>query len=131
MGFEYAHLIEGGLDGNGKLHLLSLVGLAGREQNHEESKQQGNEGRVGNQPTLVAHIAALLLSGHCVPSAASTRLPSNRKVRNLISSMRGFIPSWMEITPSSIISLTICSSCWRILSLPAAGRKTRLASPTP
>src|ERR1700722_10270971 len=108
-----------------------LVRLAGGEQHDKEGEQQRDEVGVGDQPTLVIHLHMQLLVGHAIVSSSAAGSSSNRNVRSFISSMRGFMPSKMDTTPSMIISFPICSSRYRIFSFPAIGRQTRFARPTP
>src|SRR6185437_2775651 len=136
MRLKDAHLLERRRDRRLQLHLLALVRLPGREQHYEEREQQRDEVRIRNQPALVPR-AALMLSpvapavSHRASTVSTAFFASKRKVRSLISIVRGFIPSWIDVTPSSIISRSVCSSCCRMRSLPAIGRNTRFASPTP
>ena len=53
-------------------------------------------------------------------------LSSARKLCSLISIMRGFMPSRMEMTPSSIISLRRCSSRMRMLELAGGGQEEEI-----
>ena len=53
---------------------------------------------------------------------AGARRRSTRKPSSLVSSMRGFMPSRIEATPSSVISRAICSSRMRSFIFPATGK---------
>src|ERR1700681_4400744 len=133
MGVEDSHRGECALHGGCELDLLLLVRLARGEEDYKEGEEQRDEVGVGDQPALVVDVLGMFFLAHAVASFGLTAagLESKRKGRSLVSIMRGFMPSRMEMTPSSIISLILCSSRWRNLSLPAAGRQMRLAIATP
>ena len=122
--FENSHLLEGHLDCQRKFADFALIHLRRGIEHYEEREKQGDEVRVGYQPALVIGMLFMtFLAAHAVFSrlgsaaggAASLlagfalRFASAKKPSNLVSIMRGFMPSRMEITPSSIISRTICS----------------------
>src|SRR5579859_139669 len=98
--------IESRIDGLRYLMLLLLVGLGGGIEHYEERKQQRNEIRVRNQPSIVTvtAVAPSAFASHAACSRDSCSL-SSRNPLSFTSSMRGLMPSRMEITPSSIISL--------------------------
>src|SRR5581483_6316157 len=133
---EYSEFLESYLDGHRQLPDFFLIDLRCGVKDHEESKEQRDEISVGDQPALMISMFGMSLFPAHECAAASAFLSfvsfaSLRKPNSFVSSMRGFMPSRMEITPSRVISRITWSSRMRIFSLPAAGRKNRLAAPTP
>src|ERR1039458_32684 len=122
--------MECAVDGLRHLHLLFLIGLGEGVEHYENGEQQGDEIGIGDHPAILAGEVLAPLQPHAALSFCF-RWRSFRKPASLTSSMRGFMPSRMEITPSSIISRRWCSSRTRMRILPAKGRKKRLAMPTP
>src|SRR5208282_2270545 len=128
-----SHLLESDLNSQRQHSDFSLVDLRRGVEHNKEGKQEGDEIRIGNQPAVVIGVTGVsFAASHALNSseAAGSRT-SVRNPSSFSSSMRGFIPSRMETTPSSVISRMICSSRMRIFNLPAAGSKMRLAAPTP
>ena|SRR6516165_2769450 len=129
-----AKFLEGRLDGNGKPSCFSLVHLRRGIHHHEKRKKQGNEVGIRHQPPVMVVVVVPAAFFHSDAFAAVAVLASGRSCRkptSLASSIRGFMPSRMEMTPSSVISRTTCSSRIRMRSFPELGRKNRLAAPTP
>src|SRR5579872_7106106 len=118
------------IDGIGDLGLLFLVRFRERVEHDKKREKQRDKVGVGNEPADMRNTAAMDAGSHAAPSVFGPTCRS-RNPANLISSMRGFIPSMMEMTPSRIISRRRCSSRSWIRILPAKGRKKRLATPTP
>jgi hypothetical protein len=116
---------ECGVDGLGHLHLLFLIGLGEGVEDDEEAEEQGDEVGIGDQPA-VRLILLLRRSSRLMPRAPSFPAASSMKPASLTSSMRGFMPSRMEMTPSSIISRRWCSSRMRMRILPAKGKKEEI-----
>ena len=102
----------------GDLGLLLLVGFRAGVEDDEEGEEQGDEVGVGDQPAVVVDVvggaprferAMFQARFSCTTCGASVfgggvaaALPW--KPASLISIMRGFMPSTMEMTPSRAIS---------------------------
>src|SRR6185437_321934 len=129
---------------------LGVVALARGVQHHEEREQQRDEVGVGDQPALVVDVgvvgapaaavhprAARAISGAAssLPGAlAATAFFSSAGLRypeSRVCSIRGFMPSRIPTTPSSISSRFRSFCRRRNLIFPAIGRKARLAIATP
>jgi hypothetical protein len=101
---------------------FSFVDLRRGVEHDKEGEQQRDEVGVGNQPAIVigvARAARRRLIRSSGTSAAALVMRLGKEASSFSSSMRGFIPSRMETTPSSVISRMICSSRMRIFSFPA------------
>src|SRR5271157_3193339 len=122
--------MECAIDGLRHLRLLFLVVLGEGIEHNEKGEQQGDEIGIGDHPSILADEVLAPLQPHAARSFCFC-WGSLRKPASWTSSMRGFMPSRMEITPSSIISRRWWSSRRRRRILPAKGRKKRLAMPTP
>ena len=62
---EDAHLLESLLHRRGDFPHLALIDLGGGKKNHEEGEQEGDEVRIGDQPTFVVHVlGGFFLSAH-------------------------------------------------------------------
>src|SRR5271169_6302813 len=127
---KHPQLLKGSVDGGGDLNDFLVIHLGGGVKDYKECKEQGDKVSIGDKPPLVADM------GMPFPSSAhagcvSCGLCSNKYPSSLVSRMRGFMPSRIEMTPSMVISRRICSSRPLIFSLPEEGRKNRLAEPTP
>src|SRR5271168_288603 len=132
----HSELLECNLNRGRELVHLLLVHLRSRIHHYEKGEEKGNEVCVRHQPTIVAGMGDMFFSApHFAEAAAAfcanSGLLSPKNPDNLVSSIRGFMPSKIETTPSSVISRSTCSSRMRIRSLPAAGSRKRLAAPTP
>src|SRR5450755_3039826 len=111
---------------------------------HEQREHQGHEIGVGDDPAFVILVLfllafgsqlAFLVSAKATPAACSSEgslsEPAKAKGSSIWRKSRGFFPSWMATTPSTIISWVRTAKlvCVRILA--AIGRKIRFAIPTP
>src|SRR6266496_303233 len=104
------------LDRGGKPTGTTFVELGGGIHHHKEREQQRDEISIRNQPAVVVRAAldsspaphALAALALCARSCST--VDSGRKLRRDVRSMRGFIPSRMQITPSHTISRCRCSS---------------------
>src|ERR1700733_499878 len=120
-------LLKCNLDRQSEFAYFFLVYLRGSVQHHEEGEKQSDEIRVRDQPAFMVGMAArtLTAAAHSPRSfveSADGGLASTRKLSNFVSSIRGFMPSRIEATPSSCISRMICSSRIRSFIFPAIGR---------
>src|SRR5271167_2355530 len=134
VGLEDAQFLKGRLDGNGKSSGFALVHLRRGIHHHEECEKQGDEVGIRHKPPVMVVVIVPAAFFHRDAFAAVAVLVSGRSCRkptSLASSILGFMPSRMEMTPSNVISRTTCSSRMRMRSLPELGRKKRLAAPTP
>src|SRR5258707_532334 len=109
---EGSHLLEAALDRGRDLRHFLVVHVRRGVENYKEGKEQRDEVGVGNQPAFMIDMLFMLLAtAHagltcfCTPALSSDKKPSSR-----VSSMRGFMPSRIETTPSTAISRRICSS---------------------
>src|ERR1700722_14981652 len=127
---EGTQLLKSAMNGFGNLSHFLVVHPGSGVKNHEESEKQSHKIGVGNQPPLVTDRGSLTGSA-AHAGCGSGCVCSSLYPSSLVSSLRGFMPSRIEITPSRVISRKTCSSRPLIFSLPENGKKSRLADPTP
>src|SRR5262249_14128956 len=134
-GVEDAEFLKGDLNRKGELPCFAFVDLRRGVEDDEEGEEKRDEVGVRNEPTLVVDVLfGLAATAHAEAGRDSREVVwcvCEKKARSLVSIMRGFMPSRMEMTPSSIISRRTCSWRTRSFIFPATGRKKRLAAPTP
>ncbi len=91
------------VNGSRDLCGLLLVRLGESVKDDKEGEEKRDEVGIGNQPAVISNTGAMHATIHasCSIGGFSELL---RNPDNLTSSMRGFIPSRIEMTPSNIIS---------------------------